>query len=83
MVRRNKPKNNVQFVKTIMENSHYGAMKQSFVIAALDVYSRMCLTDTVKEVGFAGFISPDLWKAIAQELHDELEDQYSSRKAQL
>ena len=82
MVRRNKPKNNVQFVKTIMENSDYGAMKQSFVIAALDVYSRMCLTDKTKEVGFGGFISPDLWKAIAEEVRNELEDQYSSRKVQ-
>lgn len=63
---------NVEFMTDIMEHSQYGALKQAFIISALDVYSRMCIRD-MEECNVAnGFISPETWQGIAREVHEEL-----------
>lgn len=64
-------KTNVDFVTHIMEYSDYGALKQAFIISALDVYSRMCIRDD-EECKVSGFIDPQTWQDIAREVNSEL-----------
>lgn len=73
-----KRKTNVEFVKSIMNNSHYGAMKQSFIISALDEYSRQVLEGKI-DMDEHYIISPSLWRGIAKELTDELASQYGEQ----
>ena len=67
---------NVDFVTHIMEHSDYGALKQAFIISALDVYSRMCIRDLDECKVAEGFISPDAWQGIAREVNKELLDHF-------
>lgn len=65
-------KTNVDFVTHIMEHSDYGALKQAFIISALDVYSRMCIRDDEECNVANGFIDPKAWQGIAREVNAEL-----------
>lgn len=67
---------NVEFMTDMMEHSNYGALKQAFVISALDVYSRMCVRDLEECNVAGGFIAPETWQAIAKEVQNDLLKKY-------
>lgn len=70
-----KKKTNVAFVKAAMENSRFGAMKQTFIIAALSAYSKEVMANAELNP-MKGFVDNELWQAIACELNTDLCDQY-------
>lgn len=72
-----KHKTNSAFVKSAMQNSQYGAIKETFIVAALDTYARLVLSDQVKNP-MGGFIDNQLWLDVATELKQELSTQYGS-----
>lgn len=69
---------NVEFVKSVMEHSNYGAIKQSFIISALDEYSRQVLEDKI-DMDEHSIIPPNLWQSIATELQAELINHYGKQ----
>ena len=73
-----KYESNSEFISAVMNNSHYGAMKQAFIISALDEYSRQILEGKI-DMDEHYIISPSLWRGIAKELTDELAEQYGER----
>lgn len=73
-----KRKTNVEFVTSIMEHSNYGAVKQAFIISALDEYSRQVLEDKI-DMDEHSIIPPNLWQSIAQEVTNELIEQYGKQ----
>ena len=70
-----KKKTNTAFVKYAMENSQYGALKQSFIIAALSAYSKQVMNNPEANP-MAGFVDNSVWESIAYELNADLVAQY-------
>ena len=70
-----KRKTNVEFITDLMEFSQHGAMMQAFVMNAIEQYAQQAMVERLPD---KGFISPDLWQAIAKELLDKLEVHYGS-----
>jgi hypothetical protein len=71
-----KRKNNVQFVKHIMDTSTYGPLMQAFVIQALDQYSKKIANIPIEEmrkIMADNPVSPDVWHGCATELQTELQ----------
>ena len=72
-----KRKTNTAFVKYAMENSQYGALKQSFIIAALSAYSKQIMADPYLNP-MKGFVDNEVWESIAYEMNADLVAQYGS-----
>ena len=73
-----KTKTNTAFVKYAMENSEFGALKQSFIIAALSAYSKQVINNPTECNPMPGFVDNSIWEAIAHELNSNLVAQYGS-----
>lgn len=67
-----KRKTNTQVITDLMEYSHNGAMMQAFIIEACDRYARQIIESDGSSWPAHHFVSFDLWKSCATELHDKL-----------
>ncbi len=69
------PKTNVQIVKSIMENSQYGALAQAFVIDALMKWSDK-IANTDPKLLEHGLVNADSWVGVAKEIQSKLNAAY-------
>ena len=71
MARRNKltKKPNVSFVTDMMNFSHYGVLKQAFILEAIREYAKRHAEN--EETWDNGLIHSDTWKGIAKEVCDD------------
>ena len=65
-------KTNTQFIQDVMNYSRNGPMMQVFVIECLRIYSEQIKTADLSSME-NGFISPDAWRACANEILEKLE----------
>lgn len=73
-----KYESNSEFISASMNHSNYGALKQSFIISALDTYSRMVIQEDIWNP-MEGFVADGVWKEIAREVSKEITEQYGER----
>ena len=77
---RKKRDTNEQFVTRMMTYSHYGALSQMFVIAAIEHYANKIADMTNEELdkasgGMIGnFIDPQAWRGVAEEIQERFVD---------
>ena len=81
-----KKKTNVQFIKSIIDNSKFGVMKQAFIMEAIRQYTdNWKKPEFLEEMnkmysdndGYYGFIKLETWHEIAKETDKELEERMS------
>lgn len=66
-----KTQTNVQFVKSLMEHSQFGALAQLFVLDALDKWSQKVAASTPAELD-TPFISGHGWHGVAKEIQEKI-----------
>lgn len=77
MANRRKFETNVQFLIRVMEHSQFGALKQAFVMDALDKMAEAVAKADPKEVG-NGLVNGNTWVGCAKELQAELKKHFAS-----
>jgi hypothetical protein len=60
---------NEQRIKRMMNFSHFGALKQGFIMEAIRAYAEQQLAEPWSSTTF---VNQDTWKSIAQECLDDL-----------
>lgn len=79
-VRKRKPLTNVQCLEKMMEFSKVGALKQAFIMQAIETYAKQQIADTSVWPAET-MISQKAWKKAAQECLDELDAHYERNAA--
>lgn len=74
-----KQKNNVEFVKELMEFSKFGTLSQIFIIEAILRYANEIVEnqEKVKKEMHRHFIHPDAWIGAASEIKEKFEKRKS------
>lgn len=72
---------NVAFIKHMMEFSHYGAMKQVFIIEAIRFYAETILKTPVPDDKPDEMFNPKVWHAVAFEVNNEIANRFKSQAA--
>lgn len=66
-----KQQTNLALVKSMMEHSQVGVLKQAFIIEAIRRYADQIIADT-SDWGENSFISQEAWKVCAKECADSI-----------
>lgn len=61
---------NIERISRMMSYSHYGSMKQAFIMEAIRVYAEQQIE--AEPWSESGFLNQDTWKGIARECLDDL-----------
>lgn len=64
------PITNIKRISKMMSHSHYGALKQAFIMEAIHTYANQQIK--AEEWTGTSLVNQDTWKAIAQECLDDL-----------
>jgi hypothetical protein len=73
-----KIQSNKQFINYVIDNSQYGVVTQAFIIEALMAYCKSVI-EAKDEFALFGMISDQLWRDVAIDVKEAIDDRYSHK----